>query len=228
MSILNLNGTLDSIVDKNATDKEKFVFSHIRKYYDSVDRRFPNYSYQKLSEVYGVYYDALQNDEKISLKELEQCVGICATSLGKKILKKAGLEPFFGSHQRELTSQNKKEAIVRGLNLGMPTLDIKSYLKVPYYVISNYQILTEAELDYYYLAEKWGVDLKFRNASLYYEAVDAGFTDKEIKELMVSKSIFIKDLKEDEEYYSGLVKEFLGAMFPEQEITKPYVDFEID
>jgi len=188
----------------------------------------------KLITLFKTYYEAKEQDIKLSLDELGKASDISPQYVGE-ILKEVGERAMFKVSPRIVTSPYKKEAIKRSYNLKMNYTDIAYFLGLKRHVVAQNTIkwfgdrrkypdqiikfsrsgLTKDRSRYY--------KLTFPLASQVYEALDAGFTKEEACEYAhVSKRIFNIAVKKRESISEKIV-EALKVLYPDKNYQTPFL-----
>ncbi len=170
------------------------------------------------------YFSARESGKKLSLAELGRGTTLEKGSYLGKILASFGLEPFYGTRDRNPIPLWKKEAIHRSNNTILSPKDIGYFLNVPSkLVISRFSKLNNSwsRSNRYIYGEK---GLTFRLASQVYEAIDVGFSPSETLELIESASSkTINCALDQRESIEPQIISALRVIYNDEDISQPYI-----
>ena len=169
------------------------------------------------------YFSARESGKKLSLAELGRGTTLEKGSYLGKILASFGLEPFYGTRDRNPLPLWKKEAIHRSNNTILSPKDIGYFLNVPSkLVISRFSKLNNSKpQSNRYIHEK--KSLTFRLASQIYEAADAGFSPSETLELIgTASSGIINDALDKRKIIEPEIISALHVIYNDETICKSY------
>ncbi len=193
----------------------------------------------RLFNFFKRYYKAESEGKKASINEL--CDELLMVSFAGKILKTVGLEPPNGKRERKKVPEEKKEAIKRAaLKSELPYADIAYLIRLPRHVVTQNsqrylkKIGKERPkikpwIKAFGIPGKEGVriSLTYSMAGQIYEARDLGFTKQETMELLdiSNERVLEHAMKFRKKEIAPKIISALRILYPEKNITKPYVDF---
>ncbi|MBI2629229.1 hypothetical protein HYW74_04045 [Candidatus Pacearchaeota archaeon] len=177
----------------------------------------------KLITLFELYKSARDNGQKLSLEEISDITGINYKSLGI-ILKRVKEGPLNGSrNRRRNTSKNTKEQIRRSFNLGISAGDVGHFIGVPEYIVSQQWIsmMGKGHKPHCIYGNR---QLTYHAASQVYQAVDLGFNEKEIHELLgINEKEIPHIIKRRQEIEPVIIKS-LAVLYPNRKTDKPYLE----
>ena len=151
--------------------------------------------------------------------------------LSEKISKKQRRRIHLQRKRTVKTSPYKKGCLERAVRVSMPVGDIAYFLEVPYHIVDGFFSVYYQGKKKRASTEKFikqvGVlkkdQLTYRSASQIYEALDAGFFQKEINESYNEEIVNYAFLKRDE--IQRHIVRSLKQLFLDKHIDKPYITF---
>lgn len=230
-SLVNL---LNEHLWKKAVDEgiayEKAVLYHLTR-----KNRDPNIvPLDKLIPLFETYYQAKEQDKKLSLKELAKITNISFTTISV-IFKAVDEEPMHGSLERITISSYKKQAIKRAHSqIQMNMTSIAYFLELPQYVVNQNMKRIGKRKRYPQCIIRFGSTkhlagivkediLTYAKASQIYEALDAGFSKGEVCEYAdVTKKIFDYAVRRRKSISKKIIKT-LRILYPDKDYTTPYL-----
>ncbi len=218
-------GNATKIAQQNLYNKSDRIEQKIFEFLTNTPKS--KITYDTLKTIYTRYFEAKDKRKKLSLVELSKGTGLWNSKTGK-ILNKVGLEPLHGKKERHITPQWKKEAIKRAFNLDVNPPDIAYFLDLPEHIIyQNMKMIgprpKRQEFITKPLANTGLPDLTYRLASQIYEARDLKFEIQEIVELLDTKKIIVNYMLKNETIISPKIFDMLKTLYPEKNITTPYI-----
>lgn len=179
----------------------------------------------KLILLFRVYYGAIEQGKKLSLKELGKKTGIYHLSVWK-ILKRVGLEPLHGAKPKTTMPEEQKNLVKRVLRskVNMSDRDLGHFLDlIPYKIrCIREEYFTEQRPKGRWLRYGWGRTTTYHTASQVYEAQDLGFTRDEIAELLDIEPEAIDFVNEKRVEIEPKIIKLLQIIEPKKQIKKPY------
>ena len=187
-------------------------------------RKVTRYSLSQLVTLFQRYEKACQEEEKLSLKELGQDLGISFAEVGI-VLKTVGVEPMYGARERETIPPEKKEAIYRAAAIDMSIPDLAYFLDLPDYVVGQNLRRIRAERKRKAVIKSYGsgTKLSYRLASQIYQAVDLEFKPQETRQLLDTSSKVIEYVLSNRRPIETEIKKALSLLYPALKIKKPYL-----
>jgi hypothetical protein len=189
---------------------------------------------EKLLELFQTYENAKNSNQKLPLVKLEKICGITCMTISR-YFKSVGLEPLYGT--RKVSSHLSKEKLKlleeAYHNSELPNTDICGLAKVhPLLIGSAYaKKFGQRKTLPKKIAGKRGVNgttLTYTLASQVYEAQDLGYILEEVCELNDTNPTAIQTLTEQRPTLERRIMKTIEILYPEQNITKPYLTFPTD
>jgi predicted transcriptional regulator len=177
----------------------------------------------KLYKLFSRYNKAQKKGKRLSLKELCAEAELDPANAGK-ILKAAGLAPMYGSRERYLIPEDKKQAMKRVAKSSISAPDIAYFLDLPGYSVCQYRIRNDKQHKIKDFPRIDARKISYRIASQVYEAEYLGFSDEETAQLLEVSQGYVNYVLKDKELKED-IKEFLQKLYPDKRITKPYRNF---
>ncbi|MBS3151968.1 hypothetical protein J4230_01015 [Candidatus Woesearchaeota archaeon] len=178
------------------------------------------HSWDILIKVFRNYYNALGKKVKVSLEDLAE--GQLHPSSVSDILKGVGLDPMYGSRERKVTPQYKKEALERALNISISTEDIAYFLGIKDHVVACYFKHHNNGRTRNISKLVSGKRITYSLASQIYEFEDYGFERNYIAEsLDVGEKNYGTVIKNRRSIEAKIINA-LKVLYPDRSITKPY------
>lgn len=178
--------------------------------------------YETLVALFERYYQARNNDKKLSLRELCDGLSISFGNAGR-ILKEVGEEPMYGINIKHPAPKEKKEAIKRGYGLKMSATDIAYFLGVSPPLVIQAFIRIGTGHKFEFLGYKNEKRLSYMLASQIYEAHDLNFTGVEIAQLLgIGRAVVEHAIMKRSDYEPRIIKE-LRILCANDAINKPYL-----
>src|SRR3989338_2031208 len=214
---------------KNASEEERIAYEKTQEYINS--KKWTTYSFNQIFSLFQDYYTALSNNEKVSIMKLGENNNVYFTTVGR-ILRDVGLKPLIrvSTKERVATPKYKKRVLERAVEVEMPSIDIAYFLRAPSYTVQFFS--------YHYKGNKIRPQVKqfikrfgskssilnYKTASEIYEARDLGFSREETLELLeVDNKVYRYAIRHRKEISQHIMNS-LHIMFPDKEVTKPYVN----
>lgn len=183
--------------------------------------------FETLLRFFHRYYCALEQDRSVSMLKLTDGLDMSHIS-ASRILKKMGLRSLCQNitKKRVLLTKEQKEAIKRGIDLDMSSVDMGYFLCIPGYTVSQ----TFSRLGKKAVGHRSGIKplgaggriVTYRLASQVYEAHDEEFTMGETCEFLginANMYNYILDHREDlEEKIVGALR----VLYADETIDQPY------
>lgn len=181
--------------------------------------------YDDLVTVLTRYERARNEERRLSLKELSHGTRIWFSDIGR-ILRKLDLEPMYGTlEKRGNLSGDEVSAIQRAYNQQVSSFDVGYFMNCPHYIV--YQRWDEMEGKRQrerYLFRGWqGRRIAYRNAAQIYEANDLGFSTDEIAQLVEKPVDLVELTLERRDEFEPKIIGLLEVLYPDREITTPYL-----
>ena len=178
-----------------------------------------SYSLKRLTDFFDSYYSAEESDDKPTLDRLGASSNIQGSAV-IRVLKRVGLKPF---HTRKMYLPLQKEAILRGISADLTNKDIAYFLQLPSSSLSHYRHHSNHNSSGNNLDHRKTHSLTYALVSQIYEARDLGFNPNEIKELYDVLDHHLTNALDHREALEQKIILALSILFPEKEITKPYL-----
>lgn len=182
------------------------------------EERFP-----MLLRLFESYENAAEKREKPSLEQLAEDSGFSFTNVGR-ILKRVGLEPFYGTRERVPPSHEQNDAMERACGLEMSSADIAYFIGVPFYIVSQALIREGIKKKRFPPIKSFGNGpaLTYRLASQIYKAQDSGFKEKEIAELLELDSRVVDYALRHWLVIEPKITNALQTLYSDRGFDKPY------
>ncbi len=195
--------------------QEGWAYEQAAKYQLSLKHRGPEeIAFERLVKLFTIYEQTKQKGERLSLEELGNTANLHASVVGY-ILKRTGL-PHLNPGIGRLPP-NKLKALERAFEVEHLSND-----DIAYFVGTTW-----TTVDKYFMGgrntKRGSHNLSYTKASTIYEAIDAGFTEEETAEYTGAGQAQVKRaLKHRPEFEKTIIAE-LKIIYPDAEITKPYL-----
>jgi transcriptional regulator with XRE-family HTH domain/ribosomal protein S8 len=201
--------------------KESWAHQKTAQYFLSLRARPKRYSSQLLITIFQRYEKAMNAGEKKSLEALGSDLGLLPAAVSK-ILASVGVEPLYGSKDKQKIPDCKEPLIKRAFNLPMTCLDAAYFLGVKWHVVSKrFNAIGKRDHIVKPLTLKRG--LNYHQVSQIYESQDAGFTKQETAGLLGIKEKNIEYAINNRDDLSPKIVDALTKLFPNRVIDKPYL-----
>ncbi len=201
-------------------------------YFYNRDQRQTNISLEKLELFFQNYFEAEKEGITLSLEELSASITIHKVS-ASRILRDVGLEPLFGSREREVTPKYKKAALKRATELEMNGPDVAYFIDVESYVAChNMRSYGRRKKGYVELmrfqnSERKKEFISYRHASQVYEALDCGFTPQETEQLAEISQRAYKFIMQNRTTIEPVIINALRTIYAAPTHSLPYVTKEL-
>lgn len=182
------------------------------------------YPVEEIYAVFNRYWKAAEKGKKLPLRKL--CIN---TSIPypcvSRIFKSVQVEPMFGNIERVFIPKVRKKIIEKGFYSSMCRKDIAYFLGFNQHVVKN--VFTRMGRRTPHLIATWIYGtrngLAYRDASMIYEASDAGFFREEIIELIEKPEEVVDYAMRNRQDIEKRVIAELTAIFGKK-IKKPYIN----
>ena len=184
----------------------------------------PPYPYSKYITLFQTLKDAKDRGIKLSLEELAEASGLKWGETVREILKSGDEEAMYGTHDRNITPPEKRDAIIRGFNLKMPKSDIAYFVDVPIHVVKEY--LNRAgtrPIAKPFIVRRQSKSLTYRLASQIYEARDLDFRVHEIAQLFDTTEHIVNYALDNRQIHQKTIIDALRILHANDNINKPYL-----
>ncbi len=174
--------------------------------------------YKKIVKIFERYERAQRRGKKISLEELGK--DISSAAYVGRILERVGVEPMYGSRRESSRYKEKKKAVERLAQIGMPNRDIAYFVGLPehlpqqHFARRNTKNTAEAFI--------FSSQLTYRLASRIYEAQDLGFKPNEIAQLLDAREKVVNYAIENRASIKKPIIEALRVVYNDKKYNKPY------
>lgn len=221
---------------ENSTEDEKWAYDIAMRYISKPFGRKECYS--KLLKLLEIKRRAEKKGTKLTLEEYQELTGIGFTRVGR-IFSKLGLEPDYGVKDRHITPKWKKQAMERAIPVPLTSGCIAHLLKLPSHIVSLHfnryskRKNQRPKTKYSIAVFKDKKHLTYSKASQIYEATDSEpdgceFSDNETIELLNTSQEVIDYAREHRTEIEAPILEGLKTLYPNKDITRPYLNFKID
>ncbi len=188
-------------------------------YINQTNKNTENIPSEKILFVFETYFSELKNKEYLSYSSIAKKTKMCVPSV-RRILKKVGLHSSYDSFSDKLADETLS-AIFNAKETKLRNADISYFTQT-----SNATVLNKLGSRKNAFLFGCGIlksILTYRVASQIYEAKDAHFTKKEIGELVEKPTDTIEYALRNREKIEEELISFLQKMYPERNITTPYM-----
>ncbi len=173
-----IKSSLENAIIKFAIKKgyDEGVGEAVEYYFDKKRSKRTRRPLKNLIELVKVYKQAEKDEIKLTHKDLGELSGIKNVSIVGYILKEMGLKSFYWNTKKKITSEDKKEAIMRAANLNyLNCWDLGHFLDITPEVISRMYRNAGIKKPFTYGVKRFGKGswLSYRDASQIY-----GFKDE--------------------------------------------------
>jgi len=188
----------------------------------------PNLDY--IVTIFERYEEAQRSGKPLSLEQIGEQLGEDLNLYPSEvsgILKRVGLEPLYGSRERHITPQYKKDAMKRTFDSDMTISDVAHFLELPYYVVISYFRRIGKRKRRTPLVDPEGLLITYSLLSQIYDAKDIGFKPEEMSELFDTSPNKVRYAFKHRETLAPRVIASLQILFPSETIDTPYLNLKI-
>ncbi|MGK0232222.1 MAG: transcriptional regulator with XRE-family HTH domain [Patescibacteria group bacterium] len=185
------------------------------------------YTYDQVYSLLLDYHQTRERRENKSLTQLGTDHGIFFVTISK-ILQRLNL-PTLGQSKphkkQQLLTPEEKQRIENAKVLPYTATDLAYFIKVPVHTVrtklQNQETRNPKDIVTYLPKSR----TNYRTASQVYESQAAGFTPTETQELLDINPKTYKYITENKDWIQKDINQTLQIIYPEKEITKPWINF---